>query len=336
MKKGVLLVNLGSPDSTDPKDVKKYLDEFLMDECVIDLPFWLRSFVVKGIILNTRPKKSAAAYQKIWWKEGSPLVVISKRLEQKVQQKTNLPVVMAMRYGNPSIKKGLKKLHDKGVTSVFVIPLYPQYAMSTTETVVGKVLKERNAYFPKLKLKYQKPFYNDDQYISVLANSIKKELPKEFDRLVFSYHGVPLRHIVKKDNDKRKAVKQEYFGYKTTDEETNYQKHCYKTTALVQQKLNLPDSKVLTAFQSRLGLDSWLKPYFSVINEQLPKQDIKKIVVVTPAFVSDCLETLEEIAMEGKHQFLEAGGEKYKTIPCINDDDNWADLIAQWIKKQEY
>lgn len=329
--KGVLLVNLGSPDSTDPKDVKKYLDEFLMDENVIDLPYIFRALLVKGIILNTRPKKSAATYKKIWWKEGSPLIVLSKHLQKKVQTKTTFPVVLAMRYGNPSIKSGLEELANKGVKEVFVVPLYPQYAMSTSETVVAKVFEERNKHFPNLKLDYLKPFYNNDEYIEVLANSIKKELPENFDKLIFSYHGVPVRHITKKDSKKRKAIKQEYFKRPTTEEETNYQKHCYKTTELVQKKLGLSDDKIFIAFQSRLGLDPWLQPYFDKTIEKFPEKGIKNIVVVTPAFVSDCLETLEEIAMEGKEEFLEAGGEKYQTIPCINDNDDWVTILSKWI-----
>ncbi len=329
--KGVLLVNLGSPDSTDPKDVKKYLDEFLMDENVIDLPYVFRALLVKGIILNTRPKKSAAAYKKIWWKEGSPLIVLSKHLQKKVQAKTTLPVVLAMRYGNPSIKNGLEELANKGVTEVFVVPLYPQYAMSTSETVVAKVFEERNKHFPNLKLDYLEPFYNNDEYIEVLANSIKKELPEKFDKLVFSYHGVPVRHITKKDSKKRKAIKQEYFKRPTAEEETNYQKHCYKTTELVQKKLGLSDDKIFIAFQSRLGIDPWLQPYFDKTIEKFPEKGVKNIVVVTPAFISDCLETLEEIAMEGKEDFLEAGGEKYQTIPCVNDNDDWVAVLSKWI-----
>ncbi len=334
MKKGVLLVNLGSPDSTDPKEVKKYLDEFLMDEFVIDIPYLFRALLVKGLILHTRPKESAKAYQSVWWEEGSPLIVLSQRLRDKVQAKTEFPVALAMRYGNPSIKSGLEELYNKGIEEVFVIPLYPQYAMSTTETVVDKVVTERNNHFPKMKLSYLKPFYNNEDYIEVLTNSIKKELPEDFDRLVFSYHGVPVRHIMKGDSEKRKAIKREYFGYETTDEETNYQKHCYKTTALVQKKLGLSDDKVLIAFQSRLGFDQWLTPYFDLTTERLPEKNIKNVVVATPAFISDCLETLEEIAVEGKEIFKANGGEKYKTIPCLNDNDEWVNLLVKWINEK--
>ncbi len=333
MKKGVLLVNLGSPDSTNPKDVKKYLGEFLMDEFVIDLPWLFRAFLVKGIILNTRPKESAKAYKSIWWDEGSPLIVLSKRLQNKIQSKVDIPVELAMRYRNPSIKSGLENLHKQGVEEVLVIPLYPQYAMSTTETIIDSILDIKEEFFPKMNLKYLKPFYNNEEYIEVLTNSIKKELPEKFDRLIFSYHGVPVRHILKGDNKKRKRAKLEYFGYQTTDEETNYQKHCYKTTALVQQKLGLSDKEIMVAFQSRLGMDPWLEPYFDRTLNNLPKKGIENVVVVSPAFVSDCLETLEELAEEGKELFHEAGGKNYKVIPCLNDSDPWVDLLVKWIKE---
>ena len=194
--KGVLLVNLGSPDSTDPKDVKKYLDEFLMDPRVIDVPFWLRSFIVRGIILNTRPKKSAEAYQKIWWDEGSPLIVISERLQKKIQEKTTVPVALAMRYGSMTLKKGLQELVDQGVDEILTIPLYPQFAMATTETIDVKVEELKNQFFPQLEITSLPAFYNKPEYIEVLSRSISEKLENvDYEHLLFSYHGVPERHI---------------------------------------------------------------------------------------------------------------------------------------------
>ena len=172
--KGVLLVNLGSPYSTETKDVRDYLGEFLMDERVIDLPKWFRSFLVKGIILKTRPKKSAKAYRKIWWKEGSPLIVLSERLQKKVQKKVSIPVALAMRYGTPSIHEGLKELADQGVTEVFLVPLYPQFAMATTETILVLAEELREKYFPQMEFTSLPAFYNHPDYIRVLGNSIQK------------------------------------------------------------------------------------------------------------------------------------------------------------------
>jgi len=200
MSKGVLLVNLGSPDSTDPKDVKKYLGEFLMDERVIDLPKLARTILVKGIILNTRPKKSAAAYKKIWWDEGSPLIVLSERLTAKIDGMTSVPVSLAMRYGSMSIHKGLQELHDQGVDDVFIIPLYPQFAMATTETINVLANELQQQYFPKMQLTSLPAFYNHPDYITVLSRSIGEKLDGlDYEHLLFSYHGVPERHIRKSD-----------------------------------------------------------------------------------------------------------------------------------------
>ncbi len=333
--KGVLLVNLGSPDSTSPKDVRSYLDQFLMDKRVIDIPYALRTLLVKGIILNTRPKKSAKAYQSIWWEEGSPLIVISERLTQKVASKVALPVELAMRYKNPSIEYGMQELVKKGVDEIFVVPLYPQYAMSTIETVVAEVVRVQKKRFPKVKLNYLKPFYNHPEYIKVLANSIQKHLPESFDKLLFSYHGVPLRHITKKDTKDTKRVKKIYFGKETVKEETCYQTHCYKTTELVQKELGLNDDQLFLSFQSRLGMNEWLQPYTDKTVKGFPSKGVEKLVVVTPAFVSDCLETLEEIGEEAKEFFLENGGKEFTVVPCLNDDEEWADLLGKWITEWE-
>lgn len=178
MSKGVLLVNLGSPDSTNPKDVKKYLGEFLMDERVIDVPLWARTILVKGIILNTRPKQSAAAYQKIWWEEGSPLIVLSKRLRDRIDEITSVPIVLAMRYGTPNIKSGLQELHDQGVDEVLIFPLYPQFAMATTETILVLAEELRKEFFPEMKFTSIPAFYNHPDYVSVLAESVTENLKK--------------------------------------------------------------------------------------------------------------------------------------------------------------
>ena len=334
--KGVLLVNLGSPDSTNPKDVKKYLDEFLMDERVIDVPYWLRAFLVRGIILNTRPKKSAAAYQKIWWEEGSPLIVLSERLQAKVQDQTELPVALAMRYGNPSLKSGLQELHDKGVRDVLMIPLYPQFAMATTETIVVLAEELRKEFFSDMKITDVPAFYNKPEYIKALSNSIKDYLSdKDYDHIMFSYHGVPERHIRKSDITKSHCkIDGSCCNTPSKAHEFCYRHQCFQTTKNVIKELGLAEDKVTTTFQSRLGVDPWLQPYTDrTLVKKAEKDGVKKLAIVTPAFVSDCLETLEEIAMEGKEEFIEAGGEEFHTVPCINDNDEWVAVLAKWINE---
>ena len=336
--KGVLLVNLGSPESNNPKDVKKYLGEFLMDERVIDLPGWLRAFLVKGIILNTRPKKSAKAYKKIWWKEGSPLIVLSKRLQQKVIKKTSIPIALGMRYGNPSIKNGLSELHEKGVKEVLLIPLYPQFAMATTETILVLSEKLRNSHFPEMKISHVPAFYNKPEYIKALSGSIEKFLKnKEYDHLLFSYHGIPERHIYKSDITKKHCkINGSCCDTPSKAHEFCYRHQCLSTTERVISELKLDKRKVSTSFQSRLGVNPWLQPYTSkTIIQKAKKNDVKRLAIVTPAFVSDCLETLEEIAMEGKEEFLESGGKEFHTIPCINDSDEWVDVLSGWISDFE-
>ncbi len=329
------MINLGSPDSTSIKDVRKYLDEFLMDERVIGKSYWFRWFLVKVIILNTRPKKSAKAYKKIWWKEGSPLIVLSKRLFDKVTKLLNFPVSLAMRYGSISIFNGLKELDDKGVKNITVLPLYPHYAMSSYETVVEKVKYEVKTNFPHLKIKTVEPFYNNKKYIDLLCKKIKNTISNiEYDHILFSYHGIPISHLKISDPTNTHC-------YKVKDCCNNHSdahKFCYKhqvleTTELVIKKLKIDKNKYSNAFQSRLPNEAWLKPYTDDELVRLAKEGKKRLVIVTPAFVTDCLETLEEIAMEGKEEFLEAGGESYHYVPCLNDDDDWAKLISKWCDK---
>ena len=306
-----------------------------MDERVIGKSYWFRWFLVKVIILNTRPRKSAKAYKKIWWKEGSPLIVLSKRLFDKVTKLVKFPVALAMRYGSISIFKGLKELDDKGVKNITVLPLYPHYAMSSYETVVEKVKDEVKTNFPHLKIKTVEPFYNDKKYIDLLCKKIKSTISKiEYDHILFSYHGIPISHLKISDPTNSHC-------YKVKDCCNNHSdahKFCYKhqvleTTELVIKKLKIDKNKYSNAFQSRLPNEAWLKPYTDDELVRLAKEGKKKLVIVTPAFVTDCLETLEEIAMEGKEEFLEAGGESYHYVPCLNDDDDWAKLISKWSDK---
>ncbi|BAV94700.1 ferrochelatase [Ichthyobacterium seriolicida] len=333
--KGVLLINLGSPDSPDQKDVKKYLDEFLMDQHVIDVPYLLRLFLVKGIILNTRPKKSAEAYKKVWTCEGSPLIVYTEKLQKKIQNLVSIPVEIAMRYANPSIQKGLGDLYKRGIRDVLIIPLYPQYSMATTESVIVKSQEVKNAYYRDMTFTIVPPFYNKPDYISVLSNSISKNLEDfKYDHLLFSYHGIPERHIYKTDPTKSHCkIDKACCVIDSKAHENCYRHQCFETTKLIAKELNLKENSYSNSFQSRLGSDPWLQPYTAEQLEKFPLEGIKNLAVVTPAFVSDCLETIEEIGMEGKKDFLERGGQEFKMIPCLNDDTQWAEVLAKWINE---
>ncbi|RTY95966.1 ferrochelatase [Flavobacterium sp. GT3R68] len=331
--KGVLLVNLGSPESPTPKDVKPYLDEFLMDKRVIDVPFLLRALLVRGIILRKRPEKAAAAYKKIWWDEGSPLIVLSKRMHEIVKRKVEIPVSLAMRYGKPSLLSGLQELSDKGVTEVLLFPLYPQHAMASTETILVLAEEHRKKYFPNMKFTIVPAFYNKPDYIRNLSDSIKIHLQNfEYDHLLFSYHGIPERHIRKTDVTKSHCtIDGSCCNTPSPAHEFCYRHQCTETTRLVVEYLNIPEGKYSQTYQSRLAGDKWLDPYTDVEINKMPEKGIKKLAVVTPAFVSDCLETLEEIAMEANHQFKEHGGTDFLAIPCLNDDEEWCKTISSWI-----
>lgn len=331
--KGVLLVNLGSPESPEPKDVKPYLDEFLMDKYVIDVPYLLRAFLVRGIILRKRPENSANAYKKIWTTEGSPLIVISKKTHEKVKSRVDVPVALAMRYGKPNILSGLQELHNKGVTEVMLFPLYPQHAMASTTTILVLAEELRKKHFPNMKFKNVPAFYNKKDYIQNLADSIKKHLTDfNYDHLLFSYHGIPERHIRKTDvTTSHCKINSSCCVTPSPAHEFCYRHQCFETTRQVVELLGIPEEKYSQTFQSRLAGDKWLEPYTDVEINKMPERGIKNLAVVTPAFVADCLETLEEIAMEANHQFKEHGGENFLAIPCLNDDDAWMDTIANWI-----
>lgn len=331
--KGALLINLGSPDSPDPKDVKRYLGEFLMDERVIDLSKALRTFLVKGIILNTRPKKSAKAYKKIWWEEGSPLIVLSKRLRQSVQKKVTIPVELAMRYGTPSIEEGIKNLVDQGINEIILIPLYPQFAMATTETILVLAEEVRLQNHPQVSFTVLPPFYNHPDYIRVLSESIQENLKgKEWEHLLFSYHGIPERHIRKSDVTKSHCkIDKSCCQTSSKAHQYCYRHQCYETTRQVAEYLELKEGTFSTSFQSRLGLDPWLRPYTDQTVAKFAKKGVKKMAIATPAFVSDCLETLEEIGMEAAEDFEQKGGEKLFVIPCINDRPDWVNVMSRWI-----
>jgi ferrochelatase len=334
-KRAIVLMNLGSPDSTRVKDVKRYLDEFLMDERVIDKPWLFRALLVKGIIVPFRAPKSAKAYESIWTDEGSPLLVISRNLAGALQKEISEPVTIAMRYGSPSPKNAFDALvkEHPGLEEVIAIPMYPHYAMSSYETAVEYAKNQHREGQYSFKLTTIKPYYDNGEYIHALAESIRPHLEKEYDHILFSYHGVPERHIHKGDVTGNHCLKvANCCETPSPAHEFCYRHQCYATTRIVTEQLGIPKEKWSQSFQSRLGRDPWLQPYTAAQLEELPRKGIKKLLVVCPAFVSDCLETLEEIAEEGREIFLHNGGESFEMIPCLNVHPLWVEALEKWIR----
>lgn len=339
-KTGILLVNLGSPDSYEPEDLKVYLREFLTDKRVIDAPELIRKMIVEWFILPRRPKESAEAYESIWWEEGSPLIVITEQVTEKLRKRLDehVPLAIGMRYGNPSIEAGIRNLLDQnpGLENVYLIPLYPQYAMATTETVTEKAKDVILEHFPHLNLMIKEAFYNDPLYIKALGESMRPHLSDDIEHLLFSYHGVPERHIKKRDITGDHCLTCEDCCNVASPAHT----FCYRhqdlmTTKLVAEYLDLHNAPFTysNCFQSKLGVDAWLTPSTEEETKRLGEEGKKKIAVACPAFISDCIETLEEIGIRGQEDFEEAGGHELKLIPCVNDHDLWIDALEAWCNK---
>jgi ferrochelatase len=334
-KKAILIANLGSPDSTKVSDVRRYLREFLMDELVIDIPSFPRWFLVNGIIAPFRAPRSAVKYKKIWTDEGSPLIVLTEKLTKKVGVETGFPTYMCMRYGNPTPDAALSRIarENPEVEEVVLFPLYPHYAMSSYETAVEHVKNTWEKGLWKFQLKVIAPYYNYPGYIKSLAESIRPHLDEEYEHLLFSYHGVPERHILKGDITRRHCLQSlDCCQNSSPAHQKCYRHQVFETTRLVAEYLQLTDKEFSVSFQSRLGSDKWLGPATADVLAELPSQGVKKLLVVTPAFVSDCLETLEEIQMEGQETFLEAGGKSFTAIPCLNLNDGWVETIGELVK----
>ena len=308
-KTGVLLVNLGTPDATDYFSMRRYLKQFLSDPRIVESPprpvWW---FILNAIVLTTRPTKSGANYKKVWDKEqnAGPLLVYTRSQTDKLRAKLtamhpNLHVDFAMRYGNPSIESKLHLMQEQGCDKILVFPLYPQYAAATTGSVCDDVFDalKKMRWMPTLRV--AAPYHDHPAYIDALAQSIsdtQQQLNWQPDLIVASYHGVPQESLYRGDP---------------------YHCHCHKTTRLLREALNMLPNQLTTTFQSRFGPAEWLQPYTDETLEALPARGVKNVWVITPGFASDCLETLEEIAMEGKEIFMEHGGENYHTLPCLND-----------------
>lgn len=330
-KRAILLANLGSPASTSVSDVRRYLREFLGDERVLDLSSTARWLLLEGIILRTRPKKSAHAYQTIWTKAGSPLVVTSQSVRDKLSARLGerAPVYLTMRYGEPSVASVLTQMARDGVTEVLLFPQYPHYAMSSWETVVVKVYAEAKRVAPSLKIETVQPFFADPDYIDALHAVTAPYLSQPYDHLLFSYHGIPERHLRKADSSKAHCLTvSDCCATCSPAHATCYRAQVMATTRALVAKLGLPADKHSVSFQSRLAGEPWLRPFTDFEFVRLPKEGRKRILVLCPAFTADCLETLEEIREQGKETFLGAGGESFAQIPCLNDQPPYIDFLA--------
>ncbi len=336
-KPGILLINLGSPDSTSVADVRKYLREFLMDPRVLDTPWLVRWCVVNLAILPSRPAQSAEAYEKVWTKDGSPLVVTSRNVHRELRRRlgTSVVVELAMRYQNPSIESANESLRDQGVTDLFVFPLFPHFAMSSFETALVRAGEVAAQLAPGMKLKNAKPYYNDPDYIAALAASAADLLGAGYDHLLFSFHGLPERHLRKSDPTGCHCLATpNCCETPSPAHNTCYRAQCFATVRAVVEAAGVPPQKYSVAFQSRLGRDPWLKPYTDFEFTRLAESGVKKLLVICPAFVSDCLETLEEIAMRGREIFIEAGGREFELIPCMNEDPRWLDALEKMVRAE--
>ena len=316
-KTGVLIINLGTPDSTSWFDIRKYLKEFLSDRRVIEVNPILWQLILNLVILNLRPSKTAKAYKEIWMKneDMSPLLYYTSKQSEKISEKIsneNLIIDFAMRYGNPSINSKIKMLHDKGCENLIILPLYPQYAAATTATVCDEVYRTlmKMRWQPSLKIV---PHYESNpMYINALVNSINEKLKNinwKPDLILASYHGIPKKYFDKGDP---------------------YHCYCHKTTRLISEKFT--SIEIRTSFQSRFGPQEWLQPYTDKTLEELPKQGKKNILTICPGFSSDCVETLEEILIQGKESFIEAGGENFDMVPCLNDNEDHINLLKNLIE----
>lgn len=334
-KKAILLANLGSPDQPDVRSVRRYLNQFLMDPYVIQLPWLLRRLLVSLFVLPTRPKVSAVAYQSVWLDDdGSPLIVLSQRLKQALQNKLAIPVAMAMRYGDPSIESQIIELAKQAeLSEILFIPLYPHYADSTIKTSVEQARSVINKHRLNIKLNVIVPFYDHADYISALVNSAQPYLDQPFDHLIFSYHGLPESHITKLDKSDQHCLMKENCCQQLNEcHQYCYRHQVMRTTDCFVEKAGLSAQQYSVAFQSRLGRAKWLGPNTEDRLREVAASGNKNILVICPAFVTDCLETLEEIAIRGQAVFQQAGGEKLTLIPCLNDQAEWVDVLTSWCR----
>ncbi|SDS43536.1 ferrochelatase [Opitutus sp. GAS368] len=329
--RAVLLVNLGSPETPSVPEVRRYLREFLGDERVLDLPAPLRWLLLEGVILPTRPKKSAHAYASIWTPEGSPLIRTSLSVQRKLAAVVDpdLPVYLAMRYGLPSIASVVDRMATEGIEEVLLIPQYPHYAMSSWETVVVRVREEAARRDPGMVIDCVAPFYADSDYIEALHAASRPWLVEPHDHVLFSYHGIPLRHLRKADSSHAHCQCTAHCcTVPSPAHATCYRAQVMATTRAFAARAGLVAGSYSVSFQSRLAGEPWCEPFTDHELRRLPAAGVKRLLVLCPAFVADCLETLEEIAVEGRATFLAAGGESFQLIPCLNDQSPYIEFLA--------
>lgn len=334
--RAVLLVNLGSPDSPSVPDVRRYLREFLGDERVIDIPAPLRWLLLEGIILRTRPKKSAHAYSSIWTTEGSPLMRISESVREKLALAIGdqTPVYLAMRYGRPSIADVVARIATDGVEELLLIPQYPHFAMSSWETVVVRVEEAIREIAPRLRLTCMEPFYADEDYIEALHAVSAPFLAQPHDHVLFSYHGVPVRHLRNYGCTRgRAAGADDCCPVGSPSHARCYRAQVYATTRAFAARAGLAADRFSVSFQSRLAGEPWCEPFTDAELARLPAAGVKRLLVLCPAFVSDCLETLEEISVAGRETFLAAGGGSFVQISCLNDQTAYIDFLAGRVER---
>lgn len=334
-KTGVLLINLGTPDSTDTSDVRKYLREFLMDKRVIDIPFIPRWLLVNLIITTFRAPKSAAEYRKLFTPRGSPLKFHTEDVVTLLKQKIDEQYVIeyGMRYQNPSIKEGLEKLQRKNVAKIHVIPLFPQYASATSGSVIDKVMEIVKSWQTIPEIRFTSQFFDDKLFIETIVHQGRKMmLTQNYDHFIFSYHGLPERQIIKGSKEGQcrlgtccnKLVDKNRFCYRA---------QCFETTRLIAQDLDLMDKDYTVCFQSRLGKDPWIQPYTEEVLKDLALSGTKKVLAFSPAFVSDCLETTIEVGEAYQEEFIELGGDVWDLVPSLNTEDKWIKCLSQIITK---
>jgi len=336
-KKGVLLVNLGTPDSPSTADVRKYLDEFLMDERVIDIPVFNRVLLVRGIIVPFRSPKTAKLYREIWDEKGSPLLYISKLQQSLLQDKLgdDYQVELAMRYQNPSIESALNKLKESLVESIRVIPLFPQYASASSGSVMQLVMELISKWQTIPPVSIVNSFHDNKLMIDVFVENARKHHPETYDHVLFSFHGLPERQLLKCDHTGNHCLKSKDCCETLND--TN--KFCYSaqghdTARLLAQELNIAKENYTVCFQSRLGKEPWVQPYTTDVLKKLAAEGKKRLLVFSPAFVADCLETLYEITVEYQEEFKALGGEHVQLVESLNDHPLWIEALEDLVKNQ--
>jgi ferrochelatase len=319
-RQGILLCNLGTPDAPRPAELRRYLKEFLSDPRVVEIPRLLWWMILNLIILRIRPRRSAKLYQSVWTEAGSPLMLYSQEQVRAVKQRLgekygDIPVVLGMRYGNPSMASAIKQLTDQNVRDIIVLPLYPQYAGATTGSTFDAIAKTFTQLRWVPELQFINGYHKSEGYVQALCTTIKRHIDAhgQPDKLVFSYHGTPERYL--KNGDP-------------------YHCFCHQTTRLVREKMGFDENQVMTTFQSRFGREPWLQPYTDKTLEQLPEDGVKHVAVICPGFSSDCLETIEEINMEARESFIDSGGEQFHYIPCLNDDPVHIDALVSILEKR--